>query len=242
MLLKFRKEIAVSLILLLLVCSLNFTVNAQYGKVGVRPGDWMVHYLLYQGKNYPTPYPQILYRTILSVNDAWVELNYTAFWTNGTIEKKVVGGNVSKGAEGISPILIPPNLNVGDRILLKITENFELDITIEEEKRAEVNLNGQTVERTLISARFSFGQPPWPLVNVTASWDKVTGILVFMLSQHETFNSTCSLRNTNAFITNNNEKPLQLNYQLVVAIATIIILIVLTTYAIFKLPKKEKRR
>jgi len=241
MLLKFPEDNVVPLILLLLISLLSSTTNAQYNNVGVRPGDWMTHLLLYQGKNYPTPYPWILNRTILYVDGAWVKLNYTALWTNKTKEERVISGDVSKGAEYISPMLIPSNLGIGDRILLKITEYFELDITFEKEERMEVELElqGIVVERTLVSARFSFGQPPWPLVNVTASWDKETGILVFMFSQHETFNSTCKLIATNAFRTNNNEEPPQLNYQLVVAVVSIIIFGVLVTYAIFKPHRKR---
>lgn len=249
MFLKNPNRIAVLLILTLIFFLLSSATKAEYGNVGVRPGDWMTHVYVYMGSGRPINYQYFINRTVLSIHGGEVELIYIAHWTNGTTETKIVRGNVSRGAEYISPVLIPPNLDAGEHIHLEIGEGAELDITFEREFKGNVTLTRDvmgamesiTVERTLISASFTFGKPPWPLINATATWDKATGILVFMYSQHERFNSTSKLFDTNAFMRGNNEESPQLSYHLVAAVATVITLVILITYAIFK-PKKEKGR
>lgn len=237
MILMFSNKVIIHLILLVVFSAIS-TIN--YHNAGVKPGDWMVHSLVYTGRYHPEPFPYIIKRTVLSVNGNEVILKYTALWTNGTLEEKIVSGDISRGAEYISPVLIPPNLGVNDCLYLKITENFRLNIFIENEDKVTINLQNNTLERILVSARFSIGQSPWPLINVTAFWDKATGILVFMHSQHERFNSTCRLLDTNVFMRSEDEEPFQLSYPLVVTAATISVFVVLTTYAILKPVKRRK--
>jgi len=180
-------------LMLLFIISLNFNVLADGQKVGIKPGEWVEHFLEYEGY-IPTAYIWLIDREVLEVNGTWIKLNYTAFWTNGTISSKIVEGNVSKGPELIFPAIVLADLEKGDQIYI---EDIETTVLVDGEENREIpSLN---ITRTLIHSSASIGYPPFPTINFTAYWDKATGILVYMFSEHRDFNLTVTLYNTNAF-------------------------------------------
>jgi len=221
-------------------------VFSATGSVGVKPGDMMIHDLLFEGIP-PPVYADFIFREVLSVDGTWIKLNYTAFLSNKTIDTKIVEGDLMEGPEYIFPVIIPSNLEVGDEIYSEALEKLGIKggrIIVKGERTAEVKLGGggheRTFVRTLIYSEFSYGTPPWPSANVTAEWDKTTGILAYMYSRQRDFNLTVKLVETNA-ITENVGSSFLPDYRLIVALATLGLLTALVTYSIFKSQGKRKR-
>ena len=155
-------------------------------QVGVKAGDWIK--LEYTVSGWPAgqPYPEWLKIEFLSVEGTNATVRVTMHMSDGTEQNDTVPITIGGGGEalGLSGLVIPANLTVGDSVYISGYGNVTL--------AGETTRSYAGASRTVVYASFSqYG------TQLTYYWDKQTGVMVEASTTSDSVTATAKATETN---------------------------------------------
>lgn len=215
--------ITFGLVVLLCCSSLIASSMCSWGEdyVGVQKGDWIEYTVSITGGTPPPTHNVNWFRIeILGVQDAAFDANFTVRFVNGTFQSSVWTFNFTEGEFG-GWMIIPPNLDVGDRFY---DSSKPTTVTIEGEEQKIV----ADASRTITHASDS--------IRLVKEWDKATGVFTHSIEQPKNLTII-----TNAIATNLWEPQiLGLDPTLFYSLTGSVVLAAITLSSIVVVPRRNK--
>jgi hypothetical protein len=169
----------------------NYSITANFvgveaGDVGIKAGDWIK--LTYNTTGWPAgqPYAEWLKLEFLSINGTIANVRATAHISNGTEQSDSGPVDVVSGSEvpGLAGIVIAANRTTGVSVYIIGYGNVAIE--------GEATRTYAGANRTVVYAGFSVAE-----TQVTYYWDKLTGVMVELLSTSPGITGTAKATETN---------------------------------------------